>query len=217
MASGIGEARIVRVRDANRKLDLKLAENPVAMATEWEMMSPDDTRWYKLHIVTERLDRLELTADWRVKLVCVAMMAGGAWLAWWAYGTPGLYEEDMSMVLDVAIGCVLFLAGMTCLGRIHRPLVFDKKSGRFGKGRLGSMYAGQHGDGIEGQRMEKICSLQLLRAGSSDGSLGMVFHLNLVLENGSRVNVLRSGDEHDVMHVAETVSRFVDRPVWDAR
>ena len=42
------------------------------------------------------------------------------------------------------------------------------------------------------------------------------YELNLVLEDGSRVNVVDQGNLKRLRSDAQTLSRFLDKPVWDA-
>jgi hypothetical protein len=42
------------------------------------------------------------------------------------------------------------------------------------------------------------------------------FELNLVLENGSRVNVVSHGDKERMVSDAEEVTKFLGKPLWNA-
>ncbi len=42
------------------------------------------------------------------------------------------------------------------------------------------------------------------------------YELNLVLDDGSRINVVDHGNLDRLRGDAQTLSRFLDKPVWDA-
>jgi hypothetical protein len=42
------------------------------------------------------------------------------------------------------------------------------------------------------------------------------YELNLVLDDGSRINVVDHGNLDRLRSDAQTLSRFLDKPVWDA-
>jgi hypothetical protein len=117
------------------------------------------------------------------------------------------------------VACVMVLFGLTSLSKVRQPMVFDRTTGRFGRGRISGANAGPHKHGMRGRSLEKIHALQLLWEGSGQvvPSAEAAYHVNLVLDGGERVSVLRSKNEEDVVRVAMTLSRFLDRPVWDAR
>ena len=42
------------------------------------------------------------------------------------------------------------------------------------------------------------------------------YELNLVLQDGKRLNVIDHGNKNVIKENAETLSKFLDKPIWDA-
>jgi hypothetical protein len=65
--------------------------------------------------------------------------------------------------------------------------------------------------------LSSIHALQLLSefvSGSKNSYYS--YELNLVLDNGSRINVVDHGNLERLRADASTLSQFLDKPVWDA-
>jgi hypothetical protein len=217
-----GEVNLIAMRTAAGRIEPGLAGDEVALATEWGFLPYELTRPYRLHLVVERLDRIELAAAGHIKAILAAIAASGLLLAAWAFVTPAAASWDYSMPVDVGLGSVLFFVAATFCHRVAKPLVFDKTSGRFGRGRLSAGAVGpQHGSG--GELLDRIHAIQLLGTGISNirgriyATSDVVYHLNLVFEDGSRMNVLRSGNAQRTLHIAMTLAAFLHRPIWDTR
>jgi len=66
-------------------------------------------------------------------------------------------------------------------------------------------------------KLEDIHALQLISeyCGGNDGSY-YSYELNLVLENGKRINVVDHGNKNKLRKEANNLSAFLAKPVWDA-
>lgn len=66
--------------------------------------------------------------------------------------------------------------------------------------------------------LEDIHALQLLSEYCRGGKKRSYYsyELNLVLRNGRRINVMDHGDCKKLREDAQTLSEFLDKPVWDA-
>ena len=64
--------------------------------------------------------------------------------------------------------------------------------------------------------LSEIHALQLLSKDRSDAEHSYhSYELNLVLEDGKRINVVDHGDETQIRTDAQALSRFLGKPVWD--
>ncbi len=207
------------VRDADGDLAPSRLDDPVAMEADWSPMPYESTRPYRLGISVERLDRIELAAAWPVKVLCLVLTAFGLALAAWAAIAPVSPEFKDSMVVLLAVGCMAAGAGITCLSGVMRSFILDKTAGKFGRGRIIGGLPGPQGQEI-GMPIERVHAIQLLSEGSEHSSLlafDVTYQLNLVLNDGTRVHLLRSRKEEAVVSMAGAIGQFLEKPVWDAR
>ena len=125
-------------------------------------------------------------------------------------------SEGNTVRLLGLLGPVLFIVCGSVALILQGRTVFDRSEGYFWSGRR------------KGHRMpachcplESIAALQILRERTSDtdDSLGSdSYELNLVLENGERLNVLDHGSLTEVRLAAAEVQKLLatGAPIWDA-
>jgi hypothetical protein len=111
---------------------------------------------------------------------------------------------------------VFFLAGGTMMFFMTKPMVFDKIRGCYWKGR-------KKPDAVSARqrpgccaRLDEIHALQLLPKIATDGRIDSIYELNLVLTEGGRIHLTDQRNLGAAREYAETLSRFLERPVWDA-
>lgn len=116
----------------------------------------------------------------------------------------------------IAAFSLLFVgAGIGMAYYFNRPIVFDKQIGYFWKGRkVPQMYSKQNPK--NSVRLDKIHAIQLIseRVKSDKGSY-LSYELNLILRDGSRINVIDHGSAESVRTDAKHLSSFLGKPVWD--
>jgi hypothetical protein len=127
------------------------------------------------------------------------------------------FSWDIGMIVPLSVGLVFTIVG-GCLFHFGTiPIVFDKTTGHFWKGRkrIDQMY-GRAGF-THVATLEEIYAIQLIseHCGDSDGSYDS-YELNLVLKNGKRINVIDHGDQKNLREDANTLAAFLEKPVWDA-
>lgn len=96
-----------------------------------------------------------------------------------------------------------------------RPIVFDKNVGYFWKGwKVPQMYGRDNPKGAI--RLSEVHAFQILAEYiRSDKSSYYSYELNLILEDGSRHNVIDHGKLDDLRNDAADLSSFLGKPVWD--
>ena len=97
------------------------------------------------------------------------------------------------------------------------PIVFDKASGYFWKGRKFPQDVPDPRSLKNVVQIGQIHALQLLAEyvrGSKSSYYS--YELNLVLEDGKRLNVVDHGNQTKLREDAKTLSQFLGKPVWDA-
>ncbi len=120
-------------------------------------------------------------------------------------------------VLPLLIGLVFAITGGAMFYFGTAPIVFDKSSGHFWKGRKdpNKSPARTTQDGFT--PLEQIHSLQLLSEYCHGRKTSYYsYELNLVLEDGKRVNVIDHGNLDQLRTDGRRLSGFLQKPLWDA-
>jgi hypothetical protein len=121
-----------------------------------------------------------------------------------------------SGMIGLALGCVLlFIASGLIIFYLTTPLVFDKIRGFFWRGhkKPDDVRARQRPDSRA--RLGEIHALQILEKRSRVRG-DAVYELNLVLQDATRIHLTDQENLATIREYAETLSHFLERPVWDA-
>jgi hypothetical protein len=126
-------------------------------------------------------------------------------------------------------GSILGGGGVWLYYFMNKPIVFDKDSGYFWKGRKDPQQALMPEMSKDFVRLKDIHAIQLLseecmmigRSGSGSGTREVKipfysYEINLVLEDGSRMNVIDQGNLNRIRADAKTLAQFLEVPLWDA-
>ncbi len=124
------------------------------------------------------------------------------------FSAEGLFPVLMGLAFAAAGGAMMIFG--------FAPATFDKQAGYFWKGRKNPRHA------LPRQltaftEIERIYALQLVSEycrGNKNSYYS--YELNLVLTDGSRINVIDHGSLDTIRQQADTLSRFLEKPVWDA-
>ena len=97
------------------------------------------------------------------------------------------------------------------------PIVFDKLSAHFWKGRKSPQDVGDVRSLKHAAEFSQIHALQILAEYvRGNKSSYYSYELNLVLKDGARINVVDHGSQNRLREDAKTLSVFLGKPVWDA-
>ena len=119
-----------------------------------------------------------------------------------------------------SIGMVFFLIGAGLLCSLTTPIVFDASQELYYKGRrspdetIGPVDPEAKKNVVP---FGRIYALQIIReycSGSKGGGY-YSYELNLVLDDGSRVNVVDHGNQTKLRDDAFTLAGFLGKPIWD--
>ena len=209
---------------------------PAAAATMWEpaVRGGASFRTRELKQVSE--SRMEFVATQSMMLAplfVIALMIIQLGMCWFIYrffaGELSLSEllEQRRFVplfgLGFGIlGCVLMLGAAVFLCFVaRRPIVFDRNSGFFWKGKRNPSQNDPSSIRVCAPLGEAI-GLQILseyvvsRDCDGDSHRFHSYELNLVLTDGSRANIVDHGNLKALRNDAAMVSEFLGVPVWDA-
>ena len=100
-----------------------------------------------------------------------------------------------------------------------KPVCFDLKAGKFWKGTKDPFAAAAQSGAQSVCDLKDVYALQLVservKNSGSTGKSYTSFELNLVLGDGSRINVMDHGSLDGIRSDAETLSETLGLPVWD--
>lgn len=131
-------------------------------------------------------------------------------------------ESTFKLILLPIMGLIFGGAGLYILLEMTAPRVFDKQIGGYWKGRKTPDFRLAGGGAKKAVMLSDIYSLQIIRefvrGSRSNGrrsSSYFSYELNLVLQDGSRKNVVDHAKYHSLIHEAQELSQFLGKPVWD--
>lgn len=199
-------------------MDASRFGDPLALRTEWKPAKRGGANFRTRKLSEAGASRLEFRATLGAKLL-YALVLGFA-LTGLGVTTAGLLGEaeppassfipPAVCLLFVGVGALLFWWGV-------RPVVFDKSSGYFWIGRKGPDQV-FNPDKLKGvAQLSEVHALQILpELCKTKNSHYYSFELNLVLRDGERRNVVDHGNLRGLLADAETLSAFLQVPLWDA-
>ncbi|MCG2587416.1 hypothetical protein [Rhodohalobacter sulfatireducens] len=188
----------------------------IALNTQWSPLKPGGTNTtdFKFSKISSR--RVEFKASPKLYIAAVVFIILGS-----AAIIKFSMEPSGSLLFygGVGLGIILILNGIYKFFDIGNPPVFDLDEGYFWKDQKKpdkdkKVSATQC-------RIDNIHAIQLIQeriqsGGSSGSSSYYSFEMNLVLENGNRLNVVDHGTLSRIRKNADQLSNFLDVPVWDA-
>jgi hypothetical protein len=124
------------------------------------------------------------------------------------------------MILPLMIGLVFAgVGGVTTTNCVYfglAPIVFDKRRGEYWKGRT-APYEAANREGMKHYaKLSGVRALQIIRERcTSKNSSYYSYELNLVLDDGSRLNVVDHGNLERLREDASRLGAFLGKPVWD--
>ncbi len=130
--------------------------------------------------------------------------------------TNGLRSGAFNPIIFVAFPVILatVIGAGYAINLVTTPIVFDRRSGLFWKGRVAPDEAFDPGASEHSVSLQDLIALQVIRANRVRQE--QRYELNLVRKGGERINVVSHGDPFRLRADAATLSAFLQRPVWDA-
>jgi hypothetical protein len=209
-----------RLEAQNFHFDPASISDPLAQQTGWTGLKRGGSRSKTRKLVQVNPNRVEFkvsylhVASFAILFLVGLYMVG---LSLYPFFKSGNFAEIGKRLLYLIAG--LCLAGFSVWKVISKasPVVFDRASGYFFKGRKSPRQMMPQQDKNNFIPLHKIGALQILSEYISytDDSY-YSYELNLVLKDGKRINITDHNNLKHLKQDAVKLSEFLDVPVWDA-
>jgi hypothetical protein len=208
--------------DTHKPFNPSSIGDPIAMQTDWEPLESDGIVSWMTESVEIDSHRMEFNAPRDTKNLYFFLIAGLGILFGLCYSfhilvilqRELLFSTDMIQPLLVSL---FFMAGGCCLLYFcTTPVVFDKHKGAFWKGRKAPAEVSDRKKLKCFAELADIHALQIVDEWCEERTSYMNYQLNLVLKDGSRLNVFENKKRNKIQEAANAISKFLGKPVWDA-
>jgi hypothetical protein len=210
--------KLRRLAESRPVFDPSVFSDPVAEKADWTPLKPGGTN-FATHRLLRAGSRLEFKISPGARIFSlVFLLAGLGLLAGFAVSLalrrPLVFREQDIVGLIWA----LFAGGGWFLHRhFNRPVVFDRRSGYFWKGRIPPDQLVSREVPKDSCPLKEIHALQVIAERlPGDRSSYWSYELNLVLQDGRRLNVIDHGSIKVIRTDAAAVTDFLQIPLWDA-
>lgn len=188
--------------------------DPVAIQTSWRPVKGGGSNFRTYKLVKVNPDRVEFRTT--IGAVIFSLIFALPGMALLIFLIPNLNWAviDMGIIIGLLLGLIFASIGGYMFYSQMRPIVFDKQAGFLWKGRKPQMFTNE--PTARYVWLELIHALQIIAEYVSGKNSFYSFELNLVLQNGNRINVIDHGNRRRVAEDAEALAEFLGVPVWDA-
>ena len=177
--------------------------DPLARKISWDPAKGGGSNFRTHHLVEVGPQRVEVRATIGFALFCLVFVGMGVVAISLSVKQGALASALIGGVFPIAGSLLYFFSG--------KPTVFDRSSNTWWRGWQGPP------EGAPPRRLSDIHALQIVGEWvASDDSSYRSYELNLVLEDGERVNVTDHGNLRRLREDAQMLSRFLGMPIWDA-
>ncbi|TVR15890.1 MAG: hypothetical protein EA391_09345 [Balneolaceae bacterium] len=189
--------------------------DPLANTISWEPAKRGGSNFKTHKFISDGFNRAEFKMSVSSRIFALLFMTVGAGMpAFFIYsGEFGTLQET---VILIGFGLIFVAVG----GLIHyfygRPIIFDKMKGFYWKGWKNPDHTTARVVTKNLLPLSEIHALQLIKEFvRSDKSTYYSYELNLVLRDGTRVNVVDHGNGKILKQDAQQLSSFLGKPLWD--
>ncbi len=212
--------KLRNLSDNRTTFDPSQFDDPIAMQTGWTPAKGGGANFRTHKLVEANSNRLEFRSSIGAKLFYfIFFIVGmGLLIGFSAYRvSSGEFSADVDTLIPLLLGLVFAVVGGCMLYFGTAPIVFDKQKGSFWKGRKAPNEVLDRKVLKDFAELDEIHALQLISEYCrGDKSSYYSYELNLVCKDGKRINVVDHGNQNKLRDDAQTLSAFLERPVWDA-
>jgi len=213
-------AKLKSMASSGDSFDPSLFDDPVAEKTDWGPAKGGGSSFGTHKLVAVNPERVEFRATVGAKLFYLLfLLVGLAVIIGFSASeiSSGKFGLNASTAFSLLFGSAFSLVGGLMLYFGTAPIVFDRRKGWFWKGRKSPDRVFDKSSIKHFAEFDQIHALQLIsECCSGDKRSYYSYEINIVLEDGRRINVVDHGNEARIREDAQTLAEFLDRPVWDA-
>lgn len=200
--------------------DASRFNDPLAEQIQWTSLKSGGSNFHS-HTLTEMgPSRMEFKPTMKSKMFSmIFVILGIAFPVFFGMTAIDFAEPDaLKFVGFISLFGLIFIgAGIFMYRKNSVPIVFDKISGRFWKGRNGPDKFPDKDTSDLAPYLRDVHAIQLIsQYVKSDKSSYYVYEMNFVMKDTRRYNVIRHGGKRQIRRDAEKMSAFIGKPVWDA-
>ena len=196
-------------------LNIEQFNDPIANTISWEPAKRGGSNFKTHKYISDGFNRAEFKMSVGARIFASIFMVVGAGMpAIFIYS--GGFNTTQETLMLIGFGLIFVIVG----GLIHyfygRPVVFDKMKGFYWKGWNKPDHTTARVATNNIVPLSEIHALQLIKEFvRSDKSSYYSYELNLVLRDGTRVNVVDHGNGKILKKDAQQLSSFLGKPLWD--
>ena len=216
----VGDARAQAAGDQSREpvVEQLRLDDPVAAQTEWVPVCQGGANFCTHKLVQVSPGRVEFRPTAQGPLIPVLFLLSG--LGALAFGVYGLVNDVGAgpfIAIPLVVGCAFAALGGALFWFMTRRAAFDQQAGCFWKGGSTPVrYSVADAEyGKNAVPLAQIHAVQLIPKLIEDEDY-YSYELNLVVKDGSRVNVVDHGDLARIRQDARQLAQFLNVPIWDA-
>lgn len=192
----------------------------LAMKTDWNPLKGGGSNFLTHKLVPVDYTRVEFKATWGAKLFSLIFFTVGLAVPviFWINEVQTIDRIfDSEFLFAVVFGTIFMAAGGWMFYSFAKPVIFDKTKGMYWKDWKAPTRYLAEGNEDDSSRIGNIYALQIIpELVRSDNKSYVSYELNLILRDGSRMNVVDHGDPIQLQEDAQKLSEFLGVPIWDA-
>ncbi len=202
-------------------IDPSTFQDPVALITSWEPLARGGSNFKSAGLLKVNEQRMEFRASLMAKLMALVFVVMGLGLAavFISKHTDKLadYKFKLADFIPVAMGVLFAVIGAGMFFSALIPAVFDIGHGYFCKSRQKPERMIDPSKLKRYAELKRVHALQIISERcKTKKSYYYSYELNLVLDDGSRLNVIDHGNLSALQADAQTLANFLNKPLWDA-
>jgi hypothetical protein len=202
--------------------DASRFNDPVALQVEWSPKKGGGTNFRTHKLVLVDFNRMEFKTTFGAFLFYLVFLLTGAGISsgfavYSFMNETGTGMGNFEMFMPFLTGILFFALGIYLYYNGAKPVVFDKRYGYFWKCWKAPDEAFNPDAMEEYTKLSDIHAIQIISEFiRGDKSSYYSYELNLVLNDGARVNVVDHGNKEKLRADAQILADFLGKPVWDA-
>jgi hypothetical protein len=207
------------IRSHRAAFDPSRFNDPVAMITEWTPLKRGGSNFKTHKLVEINFQRVEFKPTIFTIFFSLIFFTAGIGIAM-SFGINNLKQGPtfirFEYLFPLLFGLVFASIGVFLFMFFSKPIVFDKTFGYFWKGRKEPAQIYDQGRKKKSVLLSEIHALQIISEYvSTSKNSYRSYELNLVLSDGSRVNVIDHGKLESIRDDAQKLSAFLGVTIWD--